>query len=62
MTKWQLPLGVYVVRPYNFNLNPFPDEKMNIQRDVTLQGRGMYLQKYIFSKANCHSYAILVPS
>ncbi|KAL8653242.1 MAG: hypothetical protein Q9226_003925 [Calogaya cf. arnoldii] len=36
--------GVYVVRPYNFNLNPFPDEKMNIQRDVTLQGPGMYLR------------------
>ncbi|KAL9001564.1 MAG: hypothetical protein Q9169_000139 [Polycauliona sp. 2 TL-2023] len=37
-----LDRGVYVVRPYNFNLNPFPDEKMNIQRDVTLQGRGSH--------------------
>ncbi|KAL8775326.1 MAG: hypothetical protein Q9209_000333 [Squamulea sp. 1 TL-2023] len=44
-----LDRGVYVVRPYNFNLNPFPDEKMNIQRDVTLQGRAMqFLYRHNF--------------
>ena len=42
--------GVYVLRPYNINLNPFPDENMNIQRDVTLQGRGTYFQLYARSK------------
>ncbi|KAL8777011.1 MAG: hypothetical protein Q9213_008040 [Squamulea squamosa] len=44
-----LDRGVYVFRPYNFNLNPFPDEKMNIQRDVTLQGRAMqFLYRHNF--------------
>ncbi|CAL8580912.1 hypothetical protein XPA_006628 [Xanthoria parietina] len=41
--------GLYVLRPYNFNLNPFPNEKMNIQRDVTLQGRAMqFLYRHNF--------------
>ncbi|KAL8912379.1 MAG: hypothetical protein Q9171_002565 [Xanthocarpia ochracea] len=49
VAKSQNPLGVYVVRPYNFNLNPFPDERMNIQRDVTLQGRAMqFLYRHSF--------------
>ncbi|KAL8890455.1 MAG: hypothetical protein Q9215_002422 [Flavoplaca cf. flavocitrina] len=44
-----LERGVYVLRPYNINLNPFPDENMNIQRDVTLQGRAMqFLYRHNF--------------
>ncbi|KAL8672079.1 MAG: hypothetical protein Q9168_003439 [Polycauliona sp. 1 TL-2023] len=51
-----LDRGVYVVRPYNFNLNPFPDEKMNIQRDVTLQGRAMqFLYRHDFRMEGFHS-------
>ncbi|KAL9015273.1 MAG: hypothetical protein Q9173_000071 [Seirophora scorigena] len=30
-------LGVYVVRPYNFFLNPVPDEKMNVERIFSYQ-------------------------
>ncbi|KAL8690752.1 MAG: hypothetical protein Q9218_003873 [Villophora microphyllina] len=29
--------GVYVVRPYNFFLNPVPDERMNIERTISFQ-------------------------
>lgn len=35
-------LGVYVVRPYNFFLNPVPDEKMNVERIFSYQSGGKY--------------------
>ncbi|KAL8935957.1 MAG: hypothetical protein Q9216_005173 [Gyalolechia sp. 2 TL-2023] len=32
--------GVYVVRPYNFFLNPVPDEKLNVERDFSYHSGG----------------------
>lgn len=41
---WSLNLlGVYVVRPYNFFLNPVPDERMNVERIFSYQSGGKTL-------------------
>ncbi|KAL8990477.1 MAG: hypothetical protein Q9177_000871 [Variospora cf. flavescens] len=37
--------GVYVVRPYNFFLNPVPDEKMNVERIFSYQSGGRFRTK-----------------
>lgn len=37
-----MQLGVYVVRPYNFFLNPVPDEKLNVERIISYQSGGKH--------------------
>ncbi|KAI4253718.1 MAG: hypothetical protein LQ352_003516 [Teloschistes flavicans] len=41
--------GVYVVRPYNFFLNPVPDERTNIERTISFQSGAIdFLLKHNF--------------